>query len=331
MRVHWLLSIPATSISDIAACETASIRLRAAAFAANCTSDDVEITFGEVCPDIVDVLVVGKIGSDCRSSRRDDAWTSVIRAHLAAGSRVYVDYTDNHIGFASPMSSFYIHLSSYKGVNWVAPSEWLHSFLLPLIPEGGDCIIINDAIESPIIKPDTRRLSSKPFKCLWFGHASSYKYLPAYLQDVDSSEDAKIELYIISSVSILERAQALLRLPLIKAVHFCPWSLPALLELSQAVDLALIPGNPMDPRKAGVGCNRLATSLALGLPVFAAQYSSYRQFETFYEPLTRDCLVSLNADLLLAMKRRLAESQYSLLNPFTLESIGKQWANLLLA
>jgi hypothetical protein len=328
-RVHWLLPFECVNADSILYCHLASVRLRASAFLRAHDPGRIDFTYGELNDAIVDVLVVGKIGGDGDIVERGNIWIDLISSHLSRGKIVYVDYTDNHISFDSPMAPFYRAVLQHRCVRWIVPSPWMKAFLQEHSSNACDCRILDDAIEVPIVRPDLRRSSYFPLKCLWFGHGSNFDYLRLFLESACHSGCLPVELYILTDNSLLDSVMSLTELQVVDSVFAYSWSLDALLAVSTTVDVSLIPGNLSDPRKAGVGCNRMATSLALGLPVLATPYSSYSRFNAFFERLTQDSLVHLHPEKLFAMRRSLYDFQDKLLASLTLDSMGNKWAQTL--
>jgi hypothetical protein len=113
-------------------------------------------------------------------------------------------------------------------------------------------------------------------------------------------------------------------IPCLVSAKFFPWSISNLLKASELSDICLIPGDQSNPHKAGAGANRLATSLALGLPTFATTYSSYRQLSEYYSDI-QDFDIENHLSLLPHISQDMHTSLFSALRAFSMHSIGNKW------
>ena len=84
----------------------ASIRLRSALAAKSMSDAGWTSSVGESISGSPDVLLVGKIGSN-DIVRRTSEWLEKLLSAKNSGCRIILDYTDNHLGFDSPMRPFY--------------------------------------------------------------------------------------------------------------------------------------------------------------------------------------------------------------------------------
>jgi hypothetical protein len=64
------------------------------------------ISVGEFIPEIANIILVGKIGAN-DIIRRTKLWLDQIQSSKNKNIKIFVDYTDHHIGFESSMRIFY--------------------------------------------------------------------------------------------------------------------------------------------------------------------------------------------------------------------------------
>ena len=84
----------------------ASIRLRSAIAAKYLSENGSTISVGEFIPKISNIILVGKIGAN-DIIKRTKLWLDQIQSAKNKSVKIFIDYTDNHLGFESPMRSFY--------------------------------------------------------------------------------------------------------------------------------------------------------------------------------------------------------------------------------
>ena len=84
----------------------ASIRMRSGLAASSLGAAGWKASIGEIVSGDPDVILVGKIGAHDIAQRTPD-WIRKLQEAKGKKCKVLVDYTDNHLGFDSPMSPFY--------------------------------------------------------------------------------------------------------------------------------------------------------------------------------------------------------------------------------
>ena len=325
--ITWLVPFQPKSLSDISTCSLASVRLRAATLLGAIRKDDnLALQFASSLKSLADLLVVGKVGGDCVRTGRDRLWLSAINKQIVANKPVTIDYTDNHMDCKTVMTEFYSQIPRHPLVHWVVPSPWMANSLRRKSIQ--NIHLIDDAVEVPLrcAEPRTVRPSGE-LSGLWFGHPSNFQYLDEFLRRQASSGVSPFSLWVISSgLASTPGISKLKNLAIVSDVCFHPWSLDALVNLSFKADFCLIPGCLDDPKKAGVGINRLATALALGMPTFASPYSSYAPLKDYYCPISAGevkITVEKVSSLLSSMRGDLPE----VLRGYAHSVIGRVWLN----
>ena len=285
MRVHWLFPVP-MSISAARRLHLASVRLRLAVACSAQEECGYFVSIGERLPPDVQVLIVPKIGSD-DIDRRSYRWLSIILEARRRGTRVILDYTDHHLGFDSPMRSFYESVIQLCDL-CVVPSAYLKTVLSAV--RQMNIIEIRDALEYPIF-PVRPQKSSEPI-ALWFGHGTNFSYLVNFLSENNIGNHCA-SLEIVSSDDVVKWVNEHRRLIRMACVKARKWSVDALQEAALVSDVSLLPLGLTDPRKAGASSNRLITSFALGLPVITQSISSYGEYRIFYTDIDEDDFLSV--------------------------------------
>lgn len=283
----------------------------------------LEIGFGEAAASPADVLVVGKIGADCRNGR-DARWLDAVKSARSRGGKIVLDYTDNHLDSGGPMSDFYKSIIGMVD-RAVVPSAHMKALLSRHWP--GAIEVVADAIEVPTIPPKSRATGPTP-TVLWFGHGSNIGYLADYLDRATTAHDA-FRLIVLSNRQGLEafgshasRSKARIDLALGE------WSVTNMLAAAQVSDACIIPSDASDPRKSGAGSNRLITAFAMGLPTAAENLASYAPYAEYFVDLRRQPLAALIAD-----PRKFAEAiskaQRDIVPSFRPDVLGKAWLDAL--
>jgi hypothetical protein len=261
------------------------------------------------------VVIVGKVGSQ-NSSMRSLTWLNLLTNWKAQGAKIILDYTDNHLGFESPMRSFY-EKAVLIADKIVVPTESMADLLSGKLCE--KIVKIPDALEyTPV--PPRRDYSSRG---IWFGHASNIEYLITYLHKSEPLCGIK-ELIVCSDlygIRYFFRSVYGIRTPNIIPVI---WSVENLRTAMLASDFSVLPVGVRDPKKKGASENRLITSLCLGLPTFTEALPSYTKYSDYYEDLSilgKQNLESQVKDLHL----KVHQAQSELLPAFTSSSCGQRW------
>ena len=166
--IHWLVPYDSPSLDNILNSNLASIRLRLACLLRN---KNYEVTFGNNIQNNPSALVIGKIGISS-NNMRENLWINQIEEQKKMGTKILLDYTDDHLNFKSPMTSFY-----ERSLNYINTAITSSAFLADKLKQKSKISveIIPDAIEVPIFKPKIRENDSR--NIIWFGHASNINYL----------------------------------------------------------------------------------------------------------------------------------------------------------
>ena len=264
-----------TSIDALQQSNLASIRLRVCPSIRAMQAKQWRVTAGDQIFDAPQKVLVTKIGANDVCKRAKE-WLKQIESHKSRGAQIYLDYTDHHLGFESPMSDFYRQVMALVD-KAVVPSVSMQNALVSFFKKKID--LVEDPIEFSI---QVTKQISRPITLLWFGHASNIEYLIQFLRAGFEYGDSvrliilsnKSGLNILSQAKIESRAKIEFRAGL--------WSPELMLEAASKSDVCIIPANATDPRKSAASANRLITAFALGLPVAADHLDSYLEFSDFY-------------------------------------------------
>lgn len=321
-HLHWLIpGLTSKETSTLKNSSLASVRLRC--FPSICAAVNLgwTISFGEIVPPHPSVVIVGKIGSNSLSSRQP-YWLSQI-ADVRKIAKVYVDYTDHHLGFQSEMSDFYRQVFSLID-GAITPSSSMKDLLSQFWV--GPINRIEDPIEIALQPPKV--VASNPITLLWFGHSSNIHFLVDFLRDGFCSAD-QIRLIVLSNEvgldfflksSIISAAQIEIQLAI--------WSLEIMVEAATHADACIIPSNLTSDQKIGASSNRLLTALALGLPVAADNVLSYLPFSKYYCDIRSHKFRDLLKNPLM-FKSTVDNAQIKVLPAYSLGAIEKDWETFL--
>lgn len=323
-HLHWLVPGPTSrETTSLKNSFLASIRLRC--FPSICAANGLgwEISFGENVPPSPSVVIVGKIGSNNLSWRKP-RWIEQMSAARKT-ARIYIDYTDHHLGFESEMSDFYRQaISLIDGA--ITPSSSMNSLLSQFW--AGPIACIQDPFEVELNPP--KLVASAPVTLLWFGHSSNMQFLIDFLGDGFRAGD-QIRLIVLSNEAGLEY---FMKSQIISAakieVQLAIWSSAAMVEAAMHADACIIPSSLTSARKIGVSSNRLLTALALGLPVAADNILSYLPFSKYYCDIRSDKFRNLLKNPLI-FKADVEEAQVRVLPSYSLSAIEKDWEKFLKA
>lgn len=282
------------------------------------------VTFGSFCPDNenLDVAIFGKLGSPEELPQREILWGNEIKYLKKKGTKVVIDYSDHHLGVASNQTKFYksnIGLADYV----VVPSNKMADLVAPFC--GVPIHHISDAIEFNILPP--RQLNQNPKSIFWFGAKSNLKYLFSFIQSLKYDEPLVLNVLTdVKGINIFQSTQ------LVSATKFSVnldiWSLNKMMETALRSDVCIIPSDPSDIRKSGVGVNRLITALALGLPVAATLIDSYSEFSSYFVDISRPdfFLLMKNPEL---FHKDVLLAQQNIVDKFTQKKIATNWCNFI--
>jgi len=274
-HLHCLINAPQSPISLLENSQLASIRMRVLPAIKAASALSWRVTYGEEIQGSPNILLIGKIGAD-RIEIRHSLWMKNI-LHIKRSGKIFIDYTDHHLGFTSTMSMFY--REAIKEADGCIVSSNAMAGLLAQHWRG-EISTVEDPIE---IKPLSPKVNfKKPITLLWFGHASNIQFLIDFLSTgfaigdhirlIVLSNEAGINYFANSNIVSLVNIEFSLGL----------WSLESMSTAAKIADLCIIPGDTENPRKMGVSSNRLISALALGLPVAADNLMSYTDFSDYY-------------------------------------------------
>lgn len=317
--IHFLIPWDADS-SKLHTSSLASIRLRSAVALESLNGTKQQVSVGNSPPKKVDIVVIGKIGLD-NFGERSISWLSSLNLAKKNGAKIFLDYTDHHLGFDSPMKSFYENALNLADI-CITPSGEMKAALAKYFP--GKIHVIPDPIEVPLIEP---KVTSEVRTVLWFGHSSNAEFLAKWL--VELPAEKSFSLVVLSNPTGQEIISE--RMSAVKAkirVSLQQWSIPRMVYVAKLADLCVIPSDADNPRKAFASSNRLLTALALGLPTAATQIPSYQEFSDYFADIEADPLL-LDGQELARLTGLVKKAQREVLEDYSKKSIGYQWEQLL--
>jgi hypothetical protein len=273
------------------------------------------------------VVFVGKLGAH-DLERRLPVWNMILENSKRRGARIFVDYTDHHLGFESPMAGFYRSaLRLADGV--IVPSHSMHQLIQPFW--SGFTSIIEEPFENALIdprKPEGTRNEGR--RLLWFGHDSNMEYLCRFIDSRVSICPPSLEWHLVSNTRAFEIFDRfLVSLGRAFKVKYYNWSPDTVFKVASICDGAIIPSDPTSHRKKGASANRLVTSLSLGLPTAATRLLSYEILKDYFVDIDSDAIADFLHDPRLFVSQ-VEEAQAIALNEYSFEQISKKWGNLLL-
>lgn len=322
---HALIPFNSLSSNELSKSTLASIRLRIAPCSEVLRKEGYQFTFGELVDSRAVAIIVGKIGTSADIDSRSNKWLTQLTEAKSRGVSIYLDYTDHHLGFNSPMTVFYQN-SLRLADCCIVPSEFMANLLRAHYQ--GPITIIEDSIEITSQAAKMKLVSSKP-TALWFGHASNINFL---IDLINSSGFlmSGCNLIVLSNKQGLDIfSRNSLRLIDPQKIRLGLWSVESMLSAASIADFSIIPSDLSNPRKLGVSSNRLITSFALGLPTAADNLPSYQEFSDFYVDI-RGPLFSTMVDTPLNFSNLTTSAQSLYVDRFMPESIGQKWLTLLL-
>ena len=319
IKIHWLIPYDNLTEESIVNANLASIRMRLGAAILGSRQTNLSISFGQNIID-ADFVVIGKIGAT-NNSLREDLWLNQIEQQKKLGKKIILDYTDDHLNFESPMTSFYERSLPY--LNAAITSS---PFLADRLKQKIKCFteIIPDAIEVPIFKPKIRENDSR--NILWFGHASNINYLIEFINTFKNMKQKTTLFILTNEPGVVIFNQTKFNIDKNLSIQLGLWSIQAMINTSKFCDLIIIPSDPSDPKKAGVSSNRLITALALGLPTAACVMESYKEYDQYFTDIDSEKFIELidNPD---KFHNQVLEAQDKIIPQFTQEAIGQKWIN----
>ena len=325
--VHWLVALdtiwdfnPHPPIETITSSDLASTRLRLGTLLKSNNLKQLEVSFGSSIKNNPTMIMIGK-PSFLAGDILEDLWLSQIIKNKTNGSKIILDYTDDHLNNISSTSNFYYQYLPYVDAA-VTSSLYLKKALRKHFQ--GHIEVIADPIEVPISKPQCK--TNEAVSILWFGHASNIVYLEDILSQWKDLK-TKLILNILTSedgMIIFKKNQP--SIPKNLSINIMRWSRDAMINTAKFCNLCIIPSNPNDLKKAGVSSNRLITALALGLPTAADNLNSYNEFKDYFIDIRSEAF-----DLLLNHPNNynhlVIKAQQRIIPNFTQDKIGLEWVN----
>lgn len=323
-HLHVLVPNFHASIESLERNSLASVRLRSALMARAAERLGWRVTVCERFDTLPDYLYVGKIGAH-DIERRQPLWLQYIKNVKANGSTVIIDYSDHHLGIDSAMKEFYKNAIIHADT-WVTPSVEMTQRLKPMC--SGTICEIPDPCEIDHISP--RAAGPAPWRALWFGSHVNIRYLTAFLGEKRNLRNLR-EINIVTNNNGFQQLVTWRR-SIASDIALPPtrvfdWSLPNLLQAAASSDIALIPSDPFDPRKAGVSENRLITSLQLGLTTVACPMPSYLPYQHLFVPISENWPQELS--IFDRTRMRQSDDLIELSRLFSKESVTARWTQLL--
>jgi hypothetical protein len=321
MHVHILISGIYKTHQELQISQLASTRFRAAIIAKYLPQHGSTVSVGETIPETSNIILFGKIGTK-DIEKKQKLWLNQMKSAKNKNIKIFLDYTDHHLGFKSEMRSFYE--SALKITDYIiTPSDHLKILLNNYFSK--EIFVIPDPLEVPVLSPKI----SKTNGILWFGHASNIEYLINFLEEFPKTHEV-FKLIVVSNdagLNILasHRFQKKIRFK----VSLQKWSLKALIEASKISDICIIPSDRNDPKKSGVSSNRLITSLALGLPTVAEIMPSYAEFSRYFFNIRSNSVFETMSNSSSSEFRKLiSEAQQKIIPKFLPRVIAQQWIEL---
>jgi hypothetical protein len=321
-KIHWLSAGKNSSdLKLLFNSNRASTRLRTGVACQYLLKNNYEITFGDYILNKPNIIIIGKIGLQ---ADRFEYWVNQIDKYKKFGAQIYLDYSDNHLRFDSPLRKYYKEFIK-RCDQVIVPSSKMKDNIKDYWL--GPIEIIPDAIEVPFSYPKDK-INLIP-KLLWFGHSTNIEYLVNYIHKESLINNEKYHLTVMSNSYGLELFVKNLKINSnIKNIDLLNWTKEGMSEVALKSDISLIPSSIDDPKKTGVSTNRLLTSLALGLPTLATSMPSYQEYNRYFLDInifSIDFMIeNLNIQKLLV-----AEAQKNILDAYNIDNIGKLWLDLI--
>jgi hypothetical protein len=338
-RVAWLVSNVKTADPDeLLNTELASSRMRAGVCIRACRQAGIPVLPLNLVgtDELPTVAFMSKYVHDSGANlylhdggTRWDFWTEQVARIKAAGGRLIVDYTDNHLAGEDMRTKWYRHiLPQVDGM--VVPSEKMAENARSYWD--GPLWLIPEPIEVPILPPrplPDLSLAGSRLQALWFGHNSNIPYLYRFIQN-EMHYCPPMDVTILTNHLDTEGLKAVIARGQQGAQwRLGKWSVPAMLEAAKLCHVALIPSDASDPRKNGASNNRVVTALALGLVPIATTIESYKTFtEALVEPPSHGGK-EISVQKLTAAHTKLNVLQPRICAEFADQKIRLRWANVI--
>ena len=323
LHLHYLVPCPPEDdLTTLARSNLASVRLRAAPVLRIARALEWRVNFGEVISENPSIVLIGKIGSQ-NIEVRQKLWLEEIQ-RMKQNSQIFLDYTDHHLGFNSPMTSFYeAAIQLVDGC--IVPSASMASLLTKFWK--GPISIIEDPIEVECLAP--KEVSKKPITLLWFGHPTNIDFLIKFIETGFLEGDSIRFIVLSNEVGLNHFASSNLSSKANIEFNLALWSSENMTEAARIADMCIIPSDLNDSKKRGASSNRLITALALGLPTAADNLPSYQEFAKYYSSLQGNDFRDILNDPA-KYGSRVSKAQIELIPRFRMHKIEQDWENFLL-
>lgn len=320
-RIHWLSDGNNVELDLLFESNLASTRLRTAVACKFLKSKGYTATVGDFIVGKVDKVIIGKIGLN---SNKFENWISQIIEHKKNDTKIYLDYTDNHMGIKSPVQKYYQSFFAITDSLIVTNNK-----MKEIVSDYwyGPIDIIPDAIEVDIVQP--KDIKNTPLRLLWFGHVSNLEFLINYIENNKIINDDKYHIKIMTNLYGIELINKYLKkYNKLNNVDIFEWSKNLMCSVALNSDVCIIPSSKNNPRKSGVSSNRLITALALGLPTLATSLPSYQDYSKYYIDIDLHPIDSIQENLKI-QKNIIKESQNFIFEKYSKYKIGELWQKLI--
>lgn len=285
------------------------------------------------------VCLIGKI-----SANTNKLIHNMTVANLAAvaqlkmtGSKIILLYSDNHIADKSSLKELYKDFAFYADAV-VCPTQLLEKRFRSATNFQKEIFIIEDPWS---LAEYTYVKNATPFlRIAWFGSGLNIPYLARELPRILDKKlvPFNLELSILSSkFGIQKLAKFVEKIKFDKTVfkiNFIEWddsNQPFQLEnLLIKSEIALIPSDPKDPRKAGVSHNRLVDASRCGCIPIASPMESYKELHKL--ALIGDnfpLLIRYAHDHKIRLQHKYESLRGSVLSRFSPTENNKKWLRLI--
>ena len=262
------------TLKDILTIPIASIRLRAGLFFTK-GFDNFNITFSnKLDNNKYDYLFISKLFDDYSSK-------SLYQKLLKFNKPVYIDFVDYN-----PNNKIFLEFYSkilkknLLNVNFIVSSLKLKKKIQKFTKS--NVYVLEDPLELPIQK-NSKVINNQTY--MWFGHYKNLIYLYRFLEKWKTQKNIKIIILTYVNINDIPTLLSEIKNLNVKSnfiFDIYKWSIPTLLKVLKEVRGVIIPGNIDDDRVNGCSNNRLISSFALGKPVAATVYESYKEYSKFF-------------------------------------------------
>lgn len=324
IHLHWMTPEISSGVDNLLNSNLASVRMRLGIVSENSEKMMFNFTFGDLIPANTDIIIVGKIGSDCKKNGRENLWLNQLIHFRESSKMIILDYTDNILGnILSPMHDFYKKIINLCD-KVVVPSGKMVDLLSGYFE--GQISIIEDPLEIQIMPP--KKISiPHDLTLLWFGHGTNISFLLDYLCNSQIC-NLKFKLIVLSNSYGIEVVQANYEKFKSKtSLYTKQWSLENMVKAVALSHACIIPAGVDSSAKMGASSNRLITALGLGLPVSADNLDSYLPFVDYYHQMRASPLSDF-VDKYAFYNEKVHLAQSDIVPSFTKENILKKWEKL---